>query len=355
MRNTISFSMFLAMLICVVTSCHNLNVNIGAGNSHQILLTKGSYPASEIKQVVATTSGGNIEVVGDATDDATLEVYGAYRSSDSATIVAKVDEYFNLKISHDNNTLNVTAERKSSINGMFSNNNGIAVHFRIHVNKEVATNLKTSGGNLHLAQLTGNQHIHTSGGNINAEDIQGAIAGETSGGNIHLQNIGQDIDLHTSGGNIDGNNINGTTKLETSGGNITISDGKGSYALETSGGNVTAANLSGPINMHTSGGNIAATNISGGIIGSTSGGGIHVQLVNVNSDIDLDNSGGDVNINIPKTSKVNLAIGSENVSVNGLVNFSGKSDKHSIEGTLNGGGPAIKAKTSGGTVHLNLE
>ncbi|PZP45300.1 MAG: hypothetical protein DI598_13465 [Pseudopedobacter saltans] len=337
--------------------CRRINKRLGLGESHSILISKGEYPAQEIQQVIATTSGGNIEVVGDATDQATLEVYGSFRSKDSIEIAEKVKEFFDLSINRDNNTLNVNAQQKRNIKtGFLNNGSGVSVHFVIHVRKETINTLKTSGGNISLSHVGGStQKVNTSGGNLNIEDIQGSIEGETSGGNISLSNItGDVIHLETSGGNIDGNNINGKVDLETSGGNVSVRQGKGSYVLKTSGGNANAENITGILKMSTSGGNVEASNINGGIDGSTSGGAIHVQFASVSSDIILDNSGGGIEISIPTNTKANISIASEDVRSNGLANFSGKSDKHTIEGSLNGGGPTIKAKNNGGSIILNL-
>lgn len=361
MRNIFSFVAVSVMLICILGSCRRFN-RIGdiASDSHTVLISKSNYPASAIQQVIATTAAGNIEVVGDATDQATLEVYGSARSRDSVEITEKVKEFYDLSIERDNNKLTVTATQKKNFkNGLFNNNSGVGVHFVLHVSKAVGNTLKTSGGNISLQTLSGDQSLTTSGGNIRLSNIQGpenTVQGNTSGGNISIEHIDiKSLNLKTSGGNIDANHINGNVVLETSGGNISVDSGKGTYSLTTSGGNVRATDLQGPLKMYTSGGNLDATNIVGGLTGSTSGGSVNAKFASVNSDIDLDNSGGNINIYIPKDSKVNIAIASENVKVENLVNFSGKSDKQSIEGTLNGGGPTIKGKSSGGTVYLNLE
>ncbi len=337
MRKTFSFIAVFIVIMTALSSCRRLNQRLGVGDAHQVLVSKSEYPASEIKQVIASTSGGNIEVIGDATGQATLEIFASYKSSDSTTIVAKMNEYYNLSISHDNSILTVRSERKKSVNSVFSNNSGVSVSFKIHVSQQVANELKTSGGNILIKQFVGNQKLNTSGGNIQLENIQG------------------DIDGHTSGGNIDGESLTGTNNLETSGGNISIAKGKGNMSLETSGGNVSVRDAEGALKLSTSGGNIEALNIIGGLNGSTSGGNIDVKFAQVNSNIDLDNSGGDIHLVIPKDSKANLDIASDNVNVSGLNNFSGKSDKHTVDGTLNGGGPVVKARTSGGTIHLDSE
>jgi len=357
MRKLFSVIALLGIFVGATSSCRRINQRLGMGNTHRVLISKGEYPASSIQKLIATTSGGNIDVVGDAADQAVLEVYGSYQSQDSAEIVAKIKESFDLTISHDNNALSAIAQQKRNLKeGLFNNNMGLAVHFVVHVGKNVESTLKTSGGNIRLQQLIGKQDFQTSGGNLHIENIQGNLSGETAGGNIDLSNIeGQEISLHTSGGNIKAENVNGTTHLETSGGNITLAKGKGNYILETSGGNVHADDVDGSLKMSTSGGNVEASNINGGIIGSTSGGNIHTKFTSVTSNIELDNQGGSIHIAIPKDAKVNVAIASEEVHADGLVNFSGKSDKHAIEGTLNGGGPTITAKTSGGSINLNVE
>lgn len=118
MRKIFSSVAVLVMLIFILGSCRRMNQRLGFGDSRYILISKQAFPASSIKQVIASTSGGNIEVIGDATDQATLEVLGSYKSNDSATIVAKVNEYMNLSITHNNSLLTVKAERKQSFNSV---------------------------------------------------------------------------------------------------------------------------------------------------------------------------------------------------------------------------------------------
>lgn len=358
MRKIFSIVAVLVMLICITSSCVRVKNRLGMSDTHKVLINKTEFPINEIQQVIATTSGGNIQVVGDGTDKAILEIYGSYRSKDSIEITEKVKEYFDLKVANDNKILIVKAEQKRNIKtGFLNNGSGVSVHFVLHIGKNVVNNLNTSGGNIELSNFVGNkQKVHTSGGNIHISDIQGSIEGETSGGNIDLSNItGETIKLETSGGNIDAENVNGQVNLETSGGNVNVQKGKGTYTLETSGGNVSANTIEGTLKMSTSGGNVEASNISGGLDGSTSGGNINAKFSNITSDIILDNSGGGINISIPKNTKANLDIASEQVRTNGLANFSGKLDKHSVEGTLNGGGANIKAKSDGGSIDLNLE
>ena len=341
----------------MLTSCIRNKGVLGIGNSKQVLILKNTFPIEAIQQVVATTSGGNIKVIGDASDKLILEIYGSFKSNDSAEIVAKIKEIYDISINRNNSILTVSAQRKKNFqSGFLSNNNGTGLHYVLHVGKNIMNTLKTEGGNISMLHIEGNnQEVFTSGGNIEMDDIHGDLKGETSGGNIKISNTsGKEINFETSGGNIEAYNIQGNGEFKTSGGNIHIEKVNGNLAFQTSGGNVIANNITGAIKMSTNGGNIEANNIQGGLEGATNGGDIHASLSSITSNVVLDNGGGNINISIPKNAKVNLSLSSDDIQTVNLTNFSGKSSKQNIEGSLNGGGPTVSAKNTGGSIQLQF-
>jgi DUF4097 and DUF4098 domain-containing protein YvlB len=63
--------------------------------------------------------------------------------------------------------------------------------------------LATSGGSLHLENLTGDINASTSGGSVIGKTIQGELSAHTSGGNVRLEDLSCSLETSTSGGHID--------------------------------------------------------------------------------------------------------------------------------------------------------
>lgn len=179
--------------------------------------------------------------------------------------------------------------------------------------------------------------LETSGGRIDVEGLQGTALLDTSGGRIEIQEIRGDVDAHTSGGPIFAEDIVGNLRADTSGGSISIERVSGDVHASTSGGSVALEEIGGRTDAKSSGGSIsvrfAAGNGDGGTL-STSGGTVTAYVdPSVALDIDASTSGGRVTFDLP-------------VEVRGTVS------KRSVQGSMNGGGPTLRMRSSGGSIRL---
>jgi DUF4097 and DUF4098 domain-containing protein YvlB len=157
----------------------------------------------------------------------------------------------------------------------------------------------------------------------------------TGGGGIELRDTTGSATLKTSGGDIAAKNVNGNLELRTSGGGILADTIRGDVEADTSGGDVRVLQIDGRINANTSGGSVRCSlkGANRGISATTSGGDVTVILPpGTAGDIEASTSGGDVSSDLP---------------VSASVRKEGR-----LEGSLNGGGPAIYAHTSGGSISL---
>ena len=143
------------------------------------------------------------------------------------------------------------------------------------------------------------------------------------------------VDLDSSGGSIEIENLIGEVDAHTSGGSISLEDMQGDIDIKTSGGTLDLENIKGRINAHTSGGSIKIELPESPTADSkitTSGGSISAYLgKNVAVDLFAKTSGGRVSSDFPVT---------------------GDTSKRKIAGTINGGGPDLVLKTSGGSVRI---
>lgn len=141
--------------------------------------------------------------------------------------------------------------------------------------------------------------------------------------------------------------------LKTAGGSIVVDDLEGDIKAKTSGGSIKIGNILGNVDIHTSGGSIKTKNIQGHINAHTSGGSIEVIFAQQpTQDASLTTSGGSIKAKFPKDIAMNLSAKTSGGRVSSEFNVSGKVKKQSIVGQINGGGPKIILKTSGGSVSV---
>jgi len=298
-------------------------------------LSKETFQKAELE-----TTGGNITVKGVAVAEARLEVY-VFPSNDNQRdlskeeIQKKLDEYYDLNISVSDNKL--TAIAKPKVHNM-DWKRGVTISFKLFVPEQVSTDLSTSGGNIDLSNLTGGtQDFNTSGGNLDLNHVSGKITGRTSGGNIDLRNSKEDIDLSTSGGDVKAINCQGKIKLVTSG------------------GSVHGDQIEGELSAHTSGGDVHLDALSCSLETSTSGGDIDVSMVSLGKYVRINNSGGDIDLQVPKNQGLDLRLSGDKVRVPELNNFSGRKEENEIDGKMNGGGVPITVDGGSGRVSLTFK
>jgi hypothetical protein len=178
--------------------------------------------------------------------------------------------------------------------------------------------------------------VSTAGGDVATDHVRGRVVIETSGGEIQLKDVQGDMTLETSGGNILVSEASGTMKGETSGGDIDVTNAKGTVRVETSGGDIRVSNVDGSVHAGTSGGNII------------------VALSGENKGVELETSGGDIDIVTAKEIRANLDAATTGGSVvcSLPVTLQGKIDESHVRGTLNGGGEVIRARTTGGDITI---
>ena len=217
--------------------------------------------------------------------------------------------------------------------------NRLRVKFLVTVPQRYNVDLNTAGGSISVKDLEGEVRSQTSGGGLRFGSIKGPVWGRTSGGSVKLEGTQGDAELKTSGGGITIGSVEGTVEAITSGGSIRIDKVAGSVNAKTSGGGITVEEVMGDITAKTSGGSIKAyisRQPEGSCSLETSGGNVTAYLLeNIAVDVDARTSGGSVSTDVPITTVVQ-----------------GKVRKNRLQGAINGGGPLLKLRTSGGSVHL---
>jgi len=215
--------------------------------------------------------------------------------------------------------------------------NRLHVEFIVSVPLVYNVDLKTSGGSITVNDLEGETRCKTSGGSLHFDGIKGNVWGRTSGGSIQIGEADGEVDVHTSGGSIHIDRTKARVLANTSGGGIRIKSAGGDVEAHTSGGSITVEEVMGAIKADTSGGSVTAT--------------ITRQP---QSDCSLTTSGGSVTVYLTGDIAANLNARSSggHVSTEFPITVQGELSKHEVQAKLNGGGPELYLRTSGGNVYI---
>ncbi|AYL94837.1 DUF4097 family beta strand repeat-containing protein [Mucilaginibacter celer] len=340
-------------LLVLFVACTG-NAALAQNNWKTPYLTK-SLSGQSVKEVFVNTSGGSITVSGASGEQPRVEIFiqGNNGNGDlpKEEIQKRLDENYELKVDVSGGEVHASAKSKKDNNWDWKKS--LSISFRVYVPANVATNLNTSGGSIHLDNLTGTQQFETSGGSLHLDKIAGNIKGRTSGGSIHVSNSKDDIDLQTSGGSIEATNCTGRIRLETSGGSLHLDGLKGDIKATTSGGSISGNKIDGDFVTGTSGGSINLTDLSCSLDASTSAGSFHAQFLSVGKSVKIDVSAGRVDLQLPSKQGLNLDVRADRVEANLGDSFSGNKDKERIEGKLNGGGALVEVR-GGNRVSLTV-
>jgi DUF4097 and DUF4098 domain-containing protein YvlB len=262
-----------------------------------------SFNVSEGGTLTMDVSRGSIEVDTGSGDVVKVKVIRKVGTSNESRAQEIFDKY---KIDFHHSDSDVTIETDDHVRrrGFFSWLKGVnfRVRFIVTVPKKYNLNLKTSGGSISVSEIQGEVKAKTSGGSLTFDYVKGPVWGRTSGGGIRLEGCSGNADVHTSGGSIRIGAVEGEVKAVTSGGSVHVKE------------------VMGTINARTSGGSMSAT------ISSQPEGDIKV-------DLDAKTSGGRVSTDFPIT-------------------IQGEISKSRIKGEINGGGPGLYLRTSGGSIRI---
>jgi DUF4097 and DUF4098 domain-containing protein YvlB len=141
--------------------------------------------------------------------------------------------------------------------------------------------------------------------------------------------------------------------VDTSGGSIKISNLVGTVNAHTSGGSISLGRIDGLVDINTSGGSINVDEVTGTIKAHTSGGSVNAKISQQPSgDSKLTTSGGSITVYLANDIAVDLTARTSGGRVHSDFDVNGEKRKKSIRGAINGGGPKLVLKTSGGSVRI---
>lgn len=299
---------------------------------------KKSFQVEPGGKLILETDLGSIEVKGMDSRTVDVEVIREIRTRSSKKAEELLEE-FQIKFSQDGNDVYINADYERTSWQKFWDNlrKSLRVKYIISVPRNYNVDLKTKGGSITIESLDGEARSKTSGGSLRFHRIQGPVWGNTSGGSIKISSCIGPADVRTSGGSITIGEVDGNVFAHTSGGSIKIGLAKGEVDAHTSGGSVRVEEVQGAVKARSSGGSVKAyisRQPEKSCRLSTSGGSVTVHLAEgIRVDVDARTSGGRVHTEFP-------------------VKIQGTLSKRSLKAKINGGGPELYLRTSGGSIYL---
>jgi hypothetical protein len=270
--------------------------------------------------LTVNTQGGDIRVLAGGDQEVRIVARQRFPRADTEAEADEVMRDLTFELTQQGNDVSVLTKSDRRLSG-FNWGNHVQIDFTITVPSRYTADIRTSGGDINVGGLTGRLSAQTSGGDIELARIDGEINASTSGGDIALAEGTAGARLRTSGGDIRVGRIARKADLETSGGDIEV---------RSAGASVDAS---------TSGGDVAAT-FEGG----------------VPADATLSSSGGDIVARIRQDSSFRLDASTSGGGVDAagltLTIERGGVGKNRLVGSVNGGGPLLKLRTSGGDIRI---
>lgn len=146
-----------------------------------------------------------------------------------------------------------------------------------------------------------------------------------------------------------GSNVNSSVQYEISVPRST------NLSVDTVNGAIRIRDVSGELDLDTTNGKINVANCSGSVEASTTNGGIDVELVSVSRgrDMEFSTTNGRISLTVPSTLAADINAATTNGSVRSDLPLTAtRVSRTSIRGTLNGGGPEIRLRTTNGGIDI---
>jgi len=162
-----------------------------------------------------------------------------------------------------------------------------------------------------------------------------ALTTTTGSGDITIENVGASLKAQSGSGNVHAQGIHGPAILGTGSGDIDFQQtAPGDIKAETGSGNIILRGISGALKSNTGSGDITVDGqpTSDWKLGTGSGN-IHLSVGTAHFNLDADTGSGSINIAQPIT-------------------MQGSMNRHHVNGSVNGGGPIIRASTGSGDIEI---
>lgn len=181
----------------------------------------------------------------------------------------------------------------------------------------------------------------TGSGSLEVGGIVGAVTAGSGSGSIHADNIGGNSHLETGSGSIHAEHVHGAVSAETGSGRLDLS-----------------LSAPGDVQARTGSGGIRLDGVSGGLRATAGSGSIEVAE-NPTAEWRIETGSGGIHLKIGRDARFNLnaSTGSGRVQLDRPITIEGSLDqhhttRHHVTGSVNGGGPTLRASTGSGSITM---
>jgi DUF4097 and DUF4098 domain-containing protein YvlB len=224
----------------------------------------------------------------------------------------------------------------------------------------------TMGGNISIGAAGSEALLKSAGGGINVASVIGRLTATTYGGDLAVGTVKQSASLETMGGSIRIRQSGGDLRASTAGGNIEAGDVGGSVVLKTAGGSIRLGSARGPVQAATAGGGISLWKLERGVRAETAAGGITAEFTGQRGNFtesSLETTAGDITVYLPASlacsirAAIQMASGHKITSEFKEIRITTEGSEFGpkewyAQGTINGGGPVLKLRTSIGDIDI---
>jgi DUF4097 and DUF4098 domain-containing protein YvlB len=173
-------------------------------------------------------------------------------------------------------------------------------------------------------------------GDLEIGGIEGIVTGETGSGDMKVENIGANARLETGSGNIHATNMHGAATLQTGSGDIDLGlTGAGDVKAQAGSGSIHISGVNGSLRAEAGSGEIEVTG-------------------NPAAEWRLQSGSGSIRANVGSAAKftLNAETGSGFIHIEQPILMQGALNKQHVIGTVNGGGPTLRAATGSGNIEI---
>ena len=172
------------------------------------------------------------------------------------TVVVEADEEAFLrdnpvKLTQEGNTVTIRSHGKTSSSWSWSGRNQNEAKYTITVPARFDARLKSGGGSIEVADLTGEVRAQTGGGGLSFARLHGPLDGDTGGGGIKAGACEGKLAFRTGGGGLEVTGGSGSLDGRNGGGSVTVREFQGSVRVSTGGGGVTVEKVQGAVEAST--------------------------------------------------------------------------------------------------------
>jgi hypothetical protein len=224
--------------------------------------------------------------------------------------------------------------------------------------------LRTMGGNVTIGRANGDVFIRSGGGDVRLGEAKGKVEVVSMGGNVWMDRVGSTT-VRSGGSNIEIRQCLGDLNINNGGGAVSLGEVGGSAVVESGGGNIRVGSVHGRVVASTANGNIEMWNVGGGAQAHSQAGTIVAEFVGSKdsfSESFLRTTAGDIVVYLKNGTPATVRAASEMAKRNQGIH-SEFPELHIVnegsefgpkmtyaEGSVNGGGPLLKVRTSVGQI-----